>query len=81
MIDGDGSGEELKLSELIVPVVLYIFGVDLLEEEGVFLDAGPLLEECVLAVDLFDLLGLETLLGLQFCDFGQLLVDVAHLLL
>jgi len=81
VIDRDGSGKNFKFFELVVAIVYNIFCVDLLEESGVFLNLGSLFEQCVLAVDLFYLFGFEVLLALQFCDFCEFFVDVAHLLL
>jgi hypothetical protein len=48
---------------------------------GGLLDLGLLLEEGVLAVELLHLFGLQGVLGLQLCDFGEFFVDVPDSLL
>ena len=66
---------------MIISIVRHIFGIDLLEEDSIFLNFDFLLNEGLLAVYFLDLLRFEVVLALQFCDLGKFLVYVAHLLL
>lgn len=50
---------------------LYIFEIGLLIEGDSFLKSGPLLNEVVFAVDLFNLFRFEVFLLLELADFGE----------
>ena len=75
------AGEDFEFPELDVAIVVCVFSEGLLVVGGGLLDLGPLLEEGVLAVDLLHLFGLEGVLELQLCDFGEFFVDVPDSLL
>ena len=62
MVDGQSSCEYLQFFELVIPVVLSIFDVDLSEEGGIFLYFGDFFLDSFLPIDFLDLFGFEVAL-------------------
>jgi len=81
MIDWQSPCEYFKFFELQAPINGCVFSIGFFEESGCILNSCPFVDECSFSVDLFDLLWLEIISGLEFCNLSQFFVDVANPLL